>query len=85
VSDEDDDRIPVVARALLNYLEQHPGSADTKEGITRWWVLEQHLVEQMELVEAALNDLQQRGLVECSNMAGRIIYRAAGHDGDHHG
>jgi len=75
-SDEQED-ISEMAQALLRYLKKHPSSADTKEGIVRWWVLEQHLQEQIIIVENELNKLVQRGLVEKSDLTGRAIYRAA--------
>ena len=69
--------ISETARSLLDYLKRHPSSADTKEGIVRWWVLEQHLQQQITLVELELNKLVQAGLVERTYLAGRAIYRAA--------
>ena len=65
-----------IAESILEYLKQHPASADTKEGIARWWVMEQHLQEQVLLVEAELDDLVDKGLIDQSVLAGRTIYRA---------
>jgi len=76
VNDPGNDHVSVVAESLLDYLEHHPNCADTKEGIVRWWVLAQHVQEQIATVELALDNLVQKGLVERSDITGRTIYRA---------
>jgi hypothetical protein len=69
-------RLSGIAKSILEYLKQHPASADTKEGIARWWVMEQHLQEQVLLVETELDYLVDKGLIDHSVLAGRTIYRA---------
>ena len=73
-----------IAESILEYLKQHPASADTKEGIARWWVMQQHLQEQVLLVEAELDNLVKQGRIDHSVLAGRTIYRAkkAEHNSD---
>jgi len=34
----DDDR---TAQSILMYLQEHPDSGDTVEGVAQWWVLQQ--------------------------------------------
>ena len=67
-----------VATAVLDYLGRHPMNADTREGIVRWWILEQQLWEHMDTVDAALDGLVKQGRIECASLAGRTIYRVAG-------
>jgi hypothetical protein len=65
------------AQDILAYLQEHPGSGDTVEGISRWWVLRQRINESVEMVRQVLEHLGKEGLVQARRMAdGRTIYFA---------
>lgn len=70
----DDEKI---ARNILVYLQEHPGSCDTVEGISRWWLLRQRISESVETVRQALERLAQEGLVcERRTADGQTVYFA---------
>ena len=75
----DDDRTRVLAGELLRYLEQHPGAADTAEGVWRWWLPHGTAEYRESDVHAALEWLAERGLLARSRLPdGRALYAAAG-------
>ena len=60
---------------MLAYLNARPASADTLEGIHRWWIRWPGLEEPMTITEAALIRLQARGLLEPCRVGTRILWR----------
>jgi hypothetical protein len=54
---------------IVQYLEQHPEAKDTILGIARWWVS-----EQPDRVEAVLEELVEKGLIEKKNFSSFILY-----------
>jgi hypothetical protein len=69
-------RLSTTARRILRYLHARPGAQDTLEGILRWWLLDLHIEEQMNEVEAALRELAAADLVTATTGAdGRQRYR----------
>lgn len=66
-----------VAEQILRYLGEHPQACDTLEGVVRWWVMQQQLSESVELVQAALMQLEAEGAVTEQQLAdGRTLYLA---------
>lgn len=62
---------------ILTYLREHPGSGDTVEGISRWWILRQRVNESVDMVRLVLEELRKQGLVQARKMAdGRTVYFA---------
>ena len=60
------------------YLHEHPNSADTLEGITKWWLARQRFEEDRKLVKQALEHLIARGfVVRSTNADAQCIYRKA--------
>lgn len=59
-----------LVRQIESYLGEHPEAADTAEGISRWWM--KHAASSVErtLVEAALEELVQRGVLVRSALPG---------------
>lgn len=53
-----------LAREIVEYLEAHPDSADTVEGVVQWWLIRNRYLRGLNKVEAALEYLKQEGLVE---------------------
>ena len=63
------------AATIMRYLEKHPESADTVEGVADWWLARQRVADTLDLVNQALEQLAEEGLVrkqEISN--GRYMY-----------
>jgi hypothetical protein len=52
-----------VAAAIRSYLIENPKAADTAEGIQRWWLAPQIGEVALEIVEAALAQLESEGWV----------------------
>ena len=69
------DEIEQVAEQLLRYLDLNPAAKDTKEGIAKWWIARQRIVESMKAVDAALALLIERGEVLETTLAdGTQVY-----------
>lgn len=64
-----------VAQALLRYLQAHPDAADTLEGVVKWWLPRQRYLDAFECVEAALELLVQREMVEKFPGPSGVVYR----------
>lgn len=65
------------AAAIKRYLDEHPGSADTVEGVAEWWLARQRVRETLAVVSQALNLLTDSGAVrKLRSVDGREIYAA---------
>ncbi len=62
-SEPPDADVRVVARAIRQYLVDHPQAADTAQGIQRWWLLPDVGEFSLQTVEAALAQLEGEGSV----------------------
>ena len=59
-----------VEAAVLAYLREHPGAADTLEGIVEWWLpLQRYEIERARIREA-LADLVARGALRQERLPG---------------
>lgn len=64
-----------LANEVLKYLEKHPESGDTLEGIATWWLRQQRIDESVELIHEVLNELKADGVVrERKTSQGRTVY-----------
>jgi hypothetical protein len=52
-----------LARAILRYLEAHPGAKDTVEGIAQWWLLHEWHERLLVQVERAVSLLLSHDLI----------------------
>lgn len=52
-----------IARAILNYLREHPDAQDTLAGIAEWWLPEEKIKTRIVVVREALTQLVDEGLV----------------------
>lgn len=55
---------------ILGYLCRNPDAHDTVEGITQWWLVEQQIVEQMDAVQIALDELVAAQLIRVHSRPG---------------
>ena len=70
-----------MAREIMAYLRENPYSGDSIEGISRWWLMRQHITETLEAVQQVLEHLSSTGFLYERRMAnGRRVYFAAHHD-----
>lgn len=79
----DAETVARVRRVILEYLRDHANAADTREGITEWWLpIEQRAVDRA-VVEQALEALVAEGQVEVAQLVdGTVLYRK-GHPYQH--
>jgi hypothetical protein len=66
---------PDIAYHILAYLHANPEAQDTLEGIVEWWLLDQKISHNTELVKRALVDLTEQGLITARmGMDSRVRY-----------
>jgi hypothetical protein len=74
----DDATVRALADAIEAYLQAYPRAADSPGGIQTWWLPPPLNLEPLPRVVAALEDLEQRGIVQKTVLErGRQIYRRA--------
>ena len=62
--------------AYVAYLAEHPDAQDTLEGIVQWWLLEQKIKYQTNMVKEVLTELVGKGLlIEYKSRDSQIHYR----------
>lgn len=67
-----------MAREIMAYLRENPYSGDSVEGISRWWLMRQHITETLGAVQQVLEHLSSTGFLYERRMAnGRRVYFAA--------
>jgi len=65
-----------IAHEILAYLAEHPEAQDTLDGIVQWWLLEQKIRYQTNMVKEVLVQLVSEGLViEHKSRDSRTHYR----------
>ncbi len=65
-----------IAHEILAYLTDHPDAQDTFEGIMQWWLLDQKIKYQIEMVKETLTELKEKGfLLEHESKDSQIHYR----------
>jgi hypothetical protein len=70
-----DERQPRLAKGILSYYVEHPGTVESPEGLARWRLLEQYVEETTRETEKALAWLVGRGfLTEVSQLGGRRMF-----------
>jgi hypothetical protein len=78
MSTDDEDAVAALAEEIARYLETNRGARDTVDGITRWWIARQRLLETRSMVEKALRHLEAQGRVQPTRTAGgELVYGAA--------
>lgn len=75
----DQQLIDQVATAILNYLRERPASADTIEGIHRWWIDWHGRMEDQTVTQEALQQLEKQQLLESVSIGNRLLWRQPRH------
>lgn len=79
MSTDDEDAVTALAEEIARYLAANQGARDTVDGITRWWIARQRLLETRSMVEKALRHLESQGRVRPQRTAGgELVYGAVG-------
>lgn len=84
-ANDDEHDIRVTARQIADYLEQHPKSADTLDGVVNWWLRRQRYTEARHIVEQALLKLIDEHKVErrVRNDGSTLYARSEAKNGEH--
>jgi len=73
-----DSKPPDPRLEVLAYLHTHPSAADTLDGIIQWWLPIQRYETARGIIEKALDDLVEQGIVDYVETGdGRRIFRLA--------
>ena len=56
-----------LAYTVLNYLNKHPSSKDTLEGIAEWWVLRESIDQTVDELNRALEYLRSENLIQVNS------------------
>ena len=71
-----DEQLVVFAEnAIRVYLAERPDSADTVEGIHRWWILWPRLPESPVVTQIALERLETAGEMEPVDVGNQVLWR----------
>jgi hypothetical protein len=70
-----DDIVSALAARIVRYLRDHPGAADTVEGVHYVWIGDPVLAVSIDVTQAALEYLLARGKVACIRAAHRQLWR----------
>jgi len=71
------ENVITVAGQLCDYLQERQDAADTYEGLIRWWLYRQRLLEAEKTVTQAINYLLVNGKIEKRQLAdGNTLYIA---------
>ena len=77
-SGDDEAEVDAIATEIEHYLEKHPRSKDSLEGVRSWWLPCVPLAATSFKVERALERLIQRGVVSKELLPdGRVVYCSA--------
>lgn len=66
-----------VARWIANHLDANPLAMDTVEGIRRWWLAPRHGELAPEVVEQALRQLEEEGVVIRRSIGSQVVFGRA--------
>jgi hypothetical protein len=64
-----------MAMDILRYVLRHPDAEDSIEGVARWWLMEQRIVDTVRETRVALRTLAERGFVLELGKGRRARYR----------
>ena len=59
----EEDEVNSVAAEIMTYLQERPMASDSLDGIAHWWLVQQAIAKNIDLVEQALDQLANEGKV----------------------
>ena len=68
-------RLPTFAKDILHYLTDHPGAADTVQGILQWWLHQESAEGGTRRVQSTLDFLVNKGWLTEIEIPAPKIYR----------
>lgn len=71
----DNDFLNFAKKQIAEYVSARPDSADTVEGIHQWWIKWPGTAESMAITQAALEQLEQAGIMQRVRVHSREIWR----------
>lgn len=71
----DENLIQFAVNSITDYLNAHPESADTVEGIHQWWIEWPGIAESISITSIALKQLEQTGQIERRRIGNQEIWR----------
>lgn len=71
----DNELIEYIKTSIQKLLVERPESADTLDGIHRWWIQWPEVPESIDITRVALEQLELEGIVEALTIGGRQIWR----------
>ena len=57
------DEVESIAEKIMTYLQKRPMASDSLHGITHWWLVQQAIETNIELVTQALQKLAEEGKI----------------------
>ncbi len=71
----DEQLVEFAENAIRDYLAQRPESADTIEGVHRWWIRWPSLAESPVVTQIALERLVASGEIESFTIGNQLLWR----------
>lgn len=68
-------RVEEMARAVVDYLRQHPNAMDSFDGIARFWIPRQRVEAELETLELAVRELVNSGVIEVYEVDSERFFR----------
>ncbi len=69
-----ENEVTIAIRDILKYLEKHPASKHTAEGIAKYWIYQQRLEIQLNHAIEAISCLLQQGFLDQETLPNGITY-----------
>lgn len=77
------DDVRSIAEDIMEYLRRHPNASDSFDGVALWWLLQQAIERDMDLVKQALEQLAREGrIAKSQNANNETIYSLPRSDPD---
>jgi hypothetical protein len=74
---DDAEEIASAVREIEHYLLVHPHASDTLQGVSDWWLAERGRPLRVEVLQAALDLLVERRILEARAIPGGVVYAGA--------
>jgi len=72
-------QVDAAVRDIEGYLLEHPNASDTPQGVCDWWLPSHEGALRADIVQAALDRLVARQVLEARPIPGGVVYGRARH------